>query len=219
MTDSRIDAIKDCRILSLRELELVGGNEDIASFQTLISIFPNIEKLICENLVHFSLKGMLENFKRLSYIRTENFAIETMLFVKLPSLKVLDVDYLSPAILDFAWEQLALNCENIEEILIEYIGHAKLNASVKIQYNVLLRNLKHFKNLKKCKIICTPPENTVNADHDDNFNENFPEHPFYKVLIDLIDKKIQLSDYFERHCIEEVNILREEYKDCDITQL
>ncbi|KAG5680602.1 hypothetical protein PVAND_010097 [Polypedilum vanderplanki] len=218
LTDARVNAIKDCRINTLKELELVGTNDDITCFKTILNIFPNIEILKCENLQNFSLYGILENFKKLKTIRSENFRCETMLFVKLPSLTTLETGFLYPFAMDFLWSKLAEDCPNIENILIEDIGHFKLNDSVRSEFAIIIKNLRHFKNLKTCKILCTPSENTVNGDHDNPENENLQEHPFYKVNIKVNEKTIKISEYFAQNCIEEVRILRETFKDCDITE-
>jgi hypothetical protein len=218
LTDARVNAIKDCRIESLRELELIGANDDLITFKTILNIFPNIEVLKCENLQNFSMYGILENLKNLKTIRSENFRCETMLFVKVPSLISLETGFLYPFAMDFLWQNLSLSCPNLENILIEDIGHFKLNESVKTEFAIIIKNLKHFKSIKTCKILCTPQENTVNGDHDVNENEVLQEQAFYKVDIKVEDKSIKISQYFAQHCTEEVQTLRETFKECDITE-
>lgn len=218
LTDARVNSIKDCRINSLKELELIGANDDLTTFKTVLNIFPNIEILKCENLQNFSMYGILEKFTKLKTIRSENFRCETMLFVKIPSLTSLETGFLYPFALDFLWQNLAEDCPNLENIQIEDIGLFKLNESVRAEFAILLKNLKHFKKLKTCKILCSPQENTVNSDHDANENENIQEHAFYKVHIKTEEKIIQISQYFAQNCTEEVQILRDTFKDCDINE-
>lgn len=222
LNDARVNSIKDCRIESLKELELVGANEDVTIFKTIINIFPNIETLKCENLLNFSMRGILENFKKLSCIKSENFRCETMLFVKLPSLKTIETAFLHTMAMDFLWQNLAEDCENIENIWIEDIGQCKLNESIKTEFLTIIKNLKYFKRLKTCKIICMPQENSVNPDHDGIENEqiNLIDSPYYKVEIDVRDKTIKISEYFAQHCADVVQLLRENetFKECDIAE-
>lgn len=222
LTDTRANDIKNCRIPSLRELELVGSNDDIATFQTVLDIFPNIEVLKAENIMYFSLHGTIEKFTKLRHIKAENFRVETMLAVKLPSLKVIETSYLFPMAMSFLWENLSENCPNIEKLIIKDIGHFKLNESIKLEIGIIIRNLKKFKKLKHCEIISSPQDPMVNGDEDHHEIQQPIEHAYYKVIVDNYPDKqpmIKLSPYFAQHCADDVNELKETYSNCDIVEM
>lgn len=220
LNDTRVSIVKNCRLDSVKELELVGSNDDLETFKTFINIFPNIESLKCENLSSFSLFGVLENFQKLKFIHADSFRCDTMLFVNMPSLKTLEIDFLSPTGSNFYWDKLTHDCPNIENLYIEDIGNFKLNASIKVEYNIIIRNLANWKHLKVCRIACSPPDNSLNPDEDANENERVQEqNPFYKVEINIEERTIKLSNYFVNHCNEEVELLREIFKECDISEL
>lgn len=220
LTDVRAAEIRDCRIPTLKELEVVGCNDDVATFKTIVGIFPNIEVLRAENIMCFSLHDLLEKFTKLRHIKAENFRVETMLYVKLPSLKVLEIAYLYPMSLSFLWQNLSENCPNIEELTIKDIGHFKLNESIQKEIGIIIRNLVNFKSLKKFEIICSPQDAMVNGDEDQN--EVLHPHAFFKVIIENFpdkEKVIKLSSFFAQNCIEDVNVLKETFKKCDIVEL
>lgn len=222
LTDERANDIKQCRIPTLKELELVGSNDDIATFTTVVNIFPNIEMLRAENIMYFSLHGILEKFKNLRHIKAENFRVETMLFVKLPSLRMIETSYLYPMALSFLWENLSENCPNIEEIIIKDIGHFKLNESIKKEISIIIDNLARFKHLRHCKIISSPQDPMVNSDEDQRDIQPPHEHPFYKVIVENNPGKeqlITLSHYFFQQCPDEVDVLRETFSKCDIVEV
>ncbi|CAG9805367.1 unnamed protein product [Chironomus riparius] len=220
LNDTRVNIIKNCRLDSVKELELVGSNDDLETFKTFINIFPNIESLKCENLSSFSLYGILENFHKLKFIHADSFRCDTMLFVNMPSLKTLEIDFLSPTGSNFYWDKLTHDCPNIENLYIEDIGNFKLNASIKIEFSIIIRNLTNWKHLKVCRIACCPPDNSLNPDEDANENERIQDqNPFYKVEINIEEKTIKVSNYFVNHCNEEVELIREIFKECDISEL
>lgn len=221
LTDERANDIKNCRILTLKELEIVGSNDDIATFKTVVEIFPNIEVLRAENMMYFSLHEILEKFTKLRHIKAENFRIESLLFVKIPSLKIIETSYLYPMALSFLWENVSDNCPNLEQLIIKDIGHFKLNESIKKEFSIIIRNLARFKNLIHCKIISSPQDPMVNGDEDQP--EPHPhEHPFYKVIIDNEPGKpqlITLSHYFAQNCVDDVEILKTTFNKCDIIEM
>lgn len=222
LTDSRANEIKNCRILSLQELNLVGSNDDITTFKTVVEIFPNIEVLKSENIMCFSLQGILEKFTQLRHIKAENFRVETMLFVRIPSLKIIEVSYLFPMAMSFLWENLSENCPNIEQLIIRDIGHFKLNESIMTEIGIIINNLKNFKKLTHCEIISSPQDPMVNGDEDQNGIQPPIEHAFYKVIIENSPEKhrvIKLSPYFAQHCADDVNTLKETFSKCDIVEI
>lgn len=222
LTDDRANDIRNCRISSLKELELVGSNDDIATFKTIIDIFPNVEVLKAENLMHFSLNGILEKFERLRVIKAENFRVETMLFVNLPSLKVIEAAFLVPMSLSFLWENLAENCVNLEQLTIKDIGHFKLNESIRKEIGIIVQNLARFKNLKYCEIISSPQDPMVNGDEGQNEIQPPLEHAFYKVIVENFPNKtpiIKISHYFAQHCAVLVDKLKETFSKCDILEM
>lgn len=223
LTDDRANEIKNCRIPSLKELELVGSNDDIATFKSVIEIFPNIEVLRAENVMYFSLHGILEKFTKLRHIKAENFRVETLLFVKLPSLKVIETSYLYPMSLSFLWENLSENCANIEQIIIKDIGHFKLNESIKKEIRIIISNLAKFKKLKYCEIVSSPQDPMVNGDEDQNDVQLLPhDHPFYKVIIDNTSESkraIKISQYFAQNCVDDVNLLKETFSKFEVIEL
>lgn len=222
LTDDRANEIRNCRILTLKELDLVGSSDDIATFQTVVEIFPNIEMLKSENIMYFSMHGILEKFTKLRYIKAENFRVETMLFVKLPSLKVLEISYLYPMGLSFLWENLSENCPNIEHLTIKDIGHFKLNESIKKEIGIIVRSLANFKKLNNFEIASSPQDPMVNGDEDHNELQHQQDHPFYKVVVENMPDKpnfIKLSQYIAQNCLEEVNVLKETFKKCDILEI
>lgn len=219
LNDSRSIAIKNSRLESVKELELVGSNDDLESFKTFINIFPNVEELKCENLTNFSLQGVLEHFQRLTSIDVDNFRCDTMLFVKLPSLKHLNVEFLSPTGHNFFWEKFTQDCPNIESLHIDEIGNVKLNASIQLEFRIIIQNLRNLKKLKTCRIACSPHDNTLNPDEDANVNERIhDDNPFYKVEINIGTRTITLSNHFARNCSEEVELLRQIFKECDTVE-
>lgn len=222
LTDSRANDIKNCRIPSLRELELVGSNDDIATFQTVVEVFPNIEVLRAENVMYFALHEILEKFTQLRHIKAENFRVETMMFVKLPSLRVIEASYLFPMALSFLWQNLAENCGNIEQLIIKDIGHFKLNQSIKKEVGIIIRSLANFKRLKYCEIISSPQDPMVNGDEDHNELQPLLEHPFYKIVVENFPGKpqvIRLSHYFAIHCADDVEVLKVIFNKCDIIEI
>lgn len=222
LTDSRANDIKNCRILTLKELDLVGSNDDISTFSTVLNIFPNIEVLKAENIMYFSLFGILEKFTKLRHIKAENFRVETMMFVKLPSLKVIEASYLFPMALSFLWENLSENCPNVEELIIRDIGHFKLNESIKKEIGIIIKSLKGFKQLKHCEIVSSPQDPMVNGDEDHNDVQPPIEHAFYKVIVENRQDQqqlIKLSPYFALNCVDDVNTLKETFSKCDIIEI
>lgn len=223
LTDERAADIRNCRIPTLKELDLVGSNDDIATFKTVIDIFPNIEVLRAENIMYFSLHEILDKFTKLRHIKAENFRVESMLFVKLPSLKVLEISYLYPMALSFLWENLSENCPNIEQLIIKDIGHFKLNESIKREIGIIIQNLGSFKHLKHCEIVSSPADPMVNGDEDHNEQMPLPlDHPFYKIHVNNYENKSQviiISQYIAQNCIEEVNLLKETFNKCDILEI
>lgn len=222
LTDERVRDIKNCRIESLRELELLGSNDDVTTFTVVMNIFPNVEYLKAENLMHFSLHGILEKFTKLKTIKADNFRVETMLFTKMPSLRDLEIAYLFSFAMSFYWEKLAEDCENIERLVITDIGHYKLNQSIKTELGIIIRSLANFRKLKYCEIISSPQDPMVNGDQDQQDVHMPQEHPFYKIIIENTEgkpHKIRISQYFAQHCEEYVEILKETFNKCDIIQI
>lgn len=222
LTDDRANDIKNCRISSLKELELVGSNDDITTFKTIIDIFPNVQVLKAENLMYFSLHGILEKFERLRVIKAENFRVETMLFVNLPSLRVIETAFLVPMSLSFLWENLAENCVNLEQLIVKDIGHFKLNESIRKEIGIIVQNLARFKNLKFCEIISSPQDPMVNGDEGQNEIQPPLEHAFYKVIVENFPNKtpmIRISHYFAQHCAVLVDRLKETFSKCDILEM
>lgn len=222
LTDSRASEVKNCRIPTLKELELVGSNDDIATFKTVLDIFPNIEMLKAENIMYFALNGILEKLVNLRHIKAENFRVETMLFVKLPSLKIIETSYLFPMAMSFLWENLSENCPNIERLIIKDIGHFKLNESIKTEIGIIIKNLAKFKKLKHCEIISSPQDPMVNGDEDQHEIQPPLEHAFYKVIVENHSDQhqfIKLSPYFALHCADDVNTLKETFSKCDIIEM
>lgn len=161
LTDERVIEIKNCRIESLRELELLGSNDDVTTFTIVMNIFPNVEHIKAENMMYFSLHGILEKFTKLKSIRADNFRVETMLFTKLPSLTIIEMAYLFPFAMSFYWEKLAEDCENIERLIISDIGHFKLNQSIQTELGIIIKSLVKFKKLRYCEIISSPQDPMV----------------------------------------------------------
>lgn len=221
LTDERVAEIKNCRIESLRELELLGSNDDVTTFTIVMNIFPNVQHIKAENMMYFSLHGILEKFTKLKSIRADNFRVETMLFTKLPSLTIIEMAYLFPFAMSFYWEKLAEDCENIERLIISDIGHFKLNQSIQTELGIIIKSLPNFKKLRYCEIVSSPQDPMVNGDQD------VPEiirqeHPFYKVVIDNTGEKprsIRISQYFAQHCSDYVAILKETFDKCDIIEI
>lgn len=220
LTDERRNDIRNCRIESLRELNLVGSNDDITIFKTVMSIFPNIKILKAENLMYFSLHNFIENYENIRHLKIENFRVEVLAFVKLKSLKILEVNYLYPMALSFFWENLAENNPNIEQIIIRDIGHFKLTESIQTEISIILNSLRLFSDLKYCEIISNPQEPLVNGDEDNNDNRNHAnELPFFKIIVENNASKqrtIKVSQYFAVHCPTDLIILRDTFKDCDV---
>lgn len=222
LTDERAIEIENCRIPSLKELELVGSNDDVTTFEVVLNIFPNLEILKVENLMHFAVHEILVKFTKLRHIKAENFRVELMIDLKLPSLKVLEIAYLYPICMSLFWEKLAEDCGNIEELVVKDIGNLKLNASIQKEIGIIVRNLVNFKKLKYCEIISSPQELMVNGDHDQNELQPPHEHPFYKVIIENFPSKqrvLKISSYFAQHCIDDVNALKEIFNKCDILEI
>jgi hypothetical protein len=222
LTDERASNIRNCRIPTLKELEIVGSNDDIATFKTVVEIFPNIEVLKAENIMYFSLHELLEKFTKLRHIKAENFRVETLLFVKLPSLKIIETSYLYPMSLGFLWENLSENCPNIEELIIKDIGHFKLNESIRMEIGIIVKNLSRFKKLRHCKIISSPQDPMVNGDEDQHDIPPPHEHPYYKVIVDNNpgkEQKITLSHYFHQNCPDDVEVLKATFSKCDIVAI
>lgn len=220
LTDERRNDIKNCRIESLKELNLVGSNDDITIFKTVMSIFPNIEILKAENLMYFSLHNFIERYDNLRHLKIENFRVEVLTFVKLKSLKILEVNYLYPMALSFFWENLAENNPNIEEIIIRDIGHFKLTESIKTEISIIVNSLRLFSLLKNCEIISSPQEPLVNGDGDNHDHRNRAfEHPFFKIIVENNPSKkrtLKVSQYFAVHCSVDLITLRDTFKDCDM---
>ena len=222
LTDERASDIRNCRIPTLKELELVGSNDCWATFKVVVEIFPNIEILKAENIMYFSLNEILGKFTKLRHIKAENFRVETMLFVKLPSLKILEVGYLYPMALSFLWENLSENCQNIEQLIIKDIGHFKLNESIKKEIGIIIRSLANFKKLKHCEIVSSPQDPMVNGDEDRNEAQHAPDHPFYKIIVENYPAKeqvIKLSHYIAQNCLQDVDVLKETFNKCDIVEI
>jgi hypothetical protein len=222
LTDDRALEIQNCRIPSLKELDLVGSNDDVTTFEIILNIFPNLEVLRAENIMHFAVYDILEKFSKLRHIKAENFRVELMMNLKLPSLKVLEIAYLYPICMSLFWEKLAEGCENIEQLIVKDIGNLKLNASIRKEIGIIVRNLENFKKLKYCEIISSPQELMVNGDHDQNEIPPPHEHPFYKVVVENYPGKqcvLKMSQYFAQHCTEDVNSLKTTFSKCDILEI
>ena len=222
LTDERAEEIKNCRIPSLRELEIVGSNDDVTIFDVVMNIFPNIEVLRAENFIHFAVHETLGNFSKLQHIKAENFRVELMMNLKLSKLKILEIAYLYPIYMSFFWEHFAGNCENIEQLIIKDIGNLKLNASIRKEIGIIIRNLANFKRLKFCEIISSPQELMVNGDHDQNEIQIPHEHPFYKIVVENYPGKqtvVKVSQYFAQNCADDVIALKEIFSKCDIIEI
>lgn len=220
LTDERRNDIKNCRIESLKELNLVGSNDDITIFKTVMNIFPNIEILKAENLMYFTLHNFIERYENLRHLKIDNFRVEVLTFVKLKSLKILEVNYLYPMALSFFWENLAENNPSIEQIIIRDIGHFKLTESIQTEISIIVNTLRLFPNLKICEIISNPQEPLVNGDEDnhDHMNRAFG-HPFFKIIVENIPSKkrlLKVSQYFAVHCPVDLMTLRDTFKYCDL---
>lgn len=222
LTDERAIEIENCRIPSLKELDLVGSNDDVTTFEVVLKIFPSIEVLRAENIMHFAVHEVLSRFTKLRHIKAENFRVELMMNLKLPSLKVLEIAYLYPICMSLFWEKLAEDCGNIEQLIVKDIGNLKLNASIRKEIGIIVRNLANFKKLKYCEVISSPQELMVNGDHDQNEIHPPHEHPFYKVIVENFPGKqrvLKISQYFAQHCTDDVNALKEIFSKCDILEI
>lgn len=225
LTDLRAADIQNCRIPSLKDLEMVGANDDVSTFKTILGIFPNIECLKAENLMNFCLHDSLNELAHLQYLKAENFRAETMLFTKCQSLKILEISFLFPMSLSFLWENIAENCPNIEQLIIKDIGQFKLTASINKEISIIIRNLVKFKHLVHCEINCSPQEPMVN--HDQHANEMLHgahdgQTPFFRIVIDNDESKYRLmkvSTYIIHQFTDEFNELKRIFSKCDIVEI
>jgi hypothetical protein len=69
--------IKHYRNPSVKELTVTANydysTDDFEAFKTFLHIFPNIEKLSCNDISQFSMEGILDNFNNLREIKTGGF--------------------------------------------------------------------------------------------------------------------------------------------------
>jgi hypothetical protein len=216
--DNQVNDIKDCHITTLREIYIDESNDDITACKTDLRIFPNIEVLNVDILMYFSVHGILEKFSNLRHINVVHFRVETMLFVKLPQLKVLEIEAFYPSGLSFFWENLTENCCNIKKLVIKNFKIFILNESIRKEIGIIIKNLRKLKKLKYFEIASVPQTPRLLGGED----QPAFEHHFYKVIFEnyhLKAKVIKVSPHFARHCTEEINILKKIFNDCEIVPI
>jgi hypothetical protein len=201
MGKENVNEIKHCRISSLKELSFGREKEDCELLKTYLEIFSNLEKLNCDDLSRFSFKIILENCTKLREIKTRKFRVEKFCFVKLPSLKVLEIETLHPTHLDAAWKILVENCCNIEKLVIKMVKNSILRKSYQKEIGIIINNVSKLQKLEYFEIAT-------------DYEEYCVENSSFKVFFDKKRNIVTVSRYFELRCVQEMNILKQMLTDC-----
>lgn len=218
MTDERMNEVINCRVESLRDLYLVGSNDDSIVFKTVIDIFPNLHSLRVENLVNFSAT-CLESLQSLKKLHVENYRGESLMFVKIEQLKVLEIDYLFPFGLDFVWENFTLNNSGLERLVVHEIGNFKITESIKKEVAIICDSLQNLKGNVYFELVRNASTPIVNPDIRGNDPRPQADWPFFKILADNKTKTLQICQFIQRNCSDIEAKLKEIFADYELVAM
>lgn len=163
----------------VQELSLNGLNNDIANFNLMITLFPNVKILRINYMIDFPCEN-LTSLLHLEKLVIGHFKIETLSNVKLPKLKRLEIENLYPLVYT-DWENITKINPQIEEIVIHEISHHNTMTAIKNCTSLIVRDLK---NLKFLKIIQNQTPDCL------------------KIIADMRRKTLKLSPFAMKMCRE-----------------
>jgi hypothetical protein len=218
LTDERMNEIVNCRVESMRDLYVVGSNDDSIVFKTVIDIFPNLEKLRVENLVNFSASS-LGNLRQLRHLHVENYRGECLMFVRFEQLKTLEIDYLFPFGLDFVWDNFTANNPGLEKLIIREIGNFKITESIKKEVAIIVNSLQNLESLQYFDLVRNASQPIVNPDIGARDPRPQADWPYFKILADGRAKTLQICQFIQRNC-ENVDLkLKQIFADYEVVNL
>jgi hypothetical protein len=213
LNSSRAEEIKDIRVLSLRELHLVGFCDDVGVCMTLTGIFPEIEVLSL-TVQNFSLRGILEKLPKLRKITAWSARIEMFAFSKRESLKELILFDVHPITDPLFTEQLARALPNLERMSIRNYGHSWLHRTIDNDVKLRLESLQYFQHLKHFRF--SNKSQTISVENDEDQVEISVESPrnFY-ITIGTVggEKRIEASEYFRQNHLELIRTVERRFGD------
>jgi hypothetical protein len=217
MGAASLSAIKDCRMLSVNELDVAGELKDLFVFKTLIAIFPNLVKLKCEDLLNFPMKNVLDSLQSLEAVEVGKFRCDAMLDVKLPALKKLEISMCYRNFAKNSWANFAENCPHLQELLIHQMQSPRLTESTRTAFAEVIHVLYKFRKLKFFKIFHLTCHDMLVDDRNVRVPYENPRQ--FEVFVNVDRKVVLLSRYFAENFVDLAMHLKNIYRDFDTETL
>jgi hypothetical protein len=202
LNDSRAEEIKNIRLPTVTDLELVNYSDDVAVLNAVIDIFPNIETLTMD-ISYYSFRGVLEKLPKLKKLVVPSGRFEMLVYARSESLRELTLSNFTPILDSFFIEKLAEDLPNLERLMIHNIDIRKLNKTLNHDIQIILKSLKLFDRLKHFELINTESGTlSPSPDADAEQPEELETYPEFRLTITTIrdQKCLTASEYFiENH--------------------
>lgn len=163
----------------VKELRLMGYNNDPVLFNLMLKLFPNLAAIRLEYMIEFPCEN-LALLPHLEIIQADHFKIDSLQNIKVNKLKKLTIGNLYPLVYN-DWEGITKVNPNIEEIVIKEVSHFNTMTAIKNSVAILLRDLKQLQYLSVVQ------------------NES-PD--CLKINADMRSRRLSLSPYASKMCKE-----------------
>lgn len=131
---------------NVTDLSLEGYNNDVALFNLMLKIFPNIKRLRLEYMLDFLCED-LATLAHLEIIEVDHFKIDSLRNIKINKLKKLTIGTLYPFIYT-DWQEITKVNPGIEVIIIKEVSHFNTMTAIKNSVGILLDDLKKLSYLQ-----------------------------------------------------------------------
>ncbi|KAL7036891.1 hypothetical protein ACKWTF_008981 [Chironomus riparius] len=131
---------------NVTDLSLEGYNNDVALFNLMLKIFPNIKRLRLEYMLDFLCED-LATLAHLETLEVDHFKIDSLRNIKINKLKKLKIGTLYPFIYT-DWQEITKINPGIEVIIIKEVSHFNTMTAIKNSVGVLLDDLKKLSYLQ-----------------------------------------------------------------------
>lgn len=181
--------------LSLESLRYFNDkNQNGTIVKKLLKLFPNIETLKCCDTMQ--AEGISETLTTLHVSEVYWPRIRNLTIPNLKNLLIKKIDKCDD---EYYWTHFTANFLNVENITVEKVGFEDKD---------VLRFVKKLKVFTKLKTFKLRHGNAIDHDYKLDDNERVEvDNKFYKILIDIPNKKIKLSSFIVRNCRPILKIL------------
>lgn len=131
---------------NVTDLSLEGYNNDVALFNLMLKIFPNIKRLRLEYMLDFLCED-LASLAHLEILEVDHFKIDSLRNIKINKLKKLTIGTLYPFIF-LDWQEITKTNPGLEVLIIKEVSHFNTMTAIKNSVGILLNDLKKLSYLQ-----------------------------------------------------------------------